>query len=150
MALPEEQHCSLQGMLSGMLWLGGSASFCNVPLMHQVKLCQGNTGPVQASKKNNSSGVGRQPSNFEEFEEDVIGAAHELVAADAAAVRGAMHHDDSSQQEVRGPEYTVPTLLLTCMMLRHLVSLMLAACLNSSDSHACMSLGLNDCCGATA
>ena len=63
---------------------------------------------MQASKKNNSSGVGRQPSSFEELEEDVIGAAHELVAAEAAAVRGVMHHDDSSQQEVRGQHSLCP------------------------------------------
>lgn len=55
--------------------------------------------PLKASKKNSSSGVGRQPSSFEDFGEDVIGAAHELVTAEAAAVRGVMHHDDSSQQE---------------------------------------------------
>ena len=87
---------------------------------------------MQASKKNSSSGVGRQPSSFEDFGEDVIGAAHELVTAEAAAVRGVMHHDDSSQQEVGGLEYTVPTLLLTCMMLRHHASLVLAACLKAS------------------
>ena len=85
---------------------GGPASA--VSLQRIKSSCQGINGPVQASKKNNSSGVGRQPSSFEEFEEDVIGAAHELIAAEAAAVRGVMHHDESSQQEVRGHDTLYP------------------------------------------